>query len=128
MKSPKHHPIIKKVMRFARRKSGYRFPGLKHSFCRVCDEAHEKDPRLYSHSFCKRDTICWARAMGELPPEVLAGICLHELGHQIVGPMPEADDFDAEKAADLAVFHNMGVEIDYVTPELIQYVDMELLK
>jgi len=119
-------------MAFARRRRSGKFKKLKHSFCKLADEAHAVDPRLYSHTFCpqpgREHTVCWARAMTELTDDQVAGICLHELGHYMAGPGdPEESEYDAEKAADVAVFLEFGVEMAYKGDNLIQSVDYRKL-
>ena len=98
--------------------------GIKHRWCGVCDEDHAKEYRRFAHHVCFSDMICWAFAARELAPEFQAGICLHEYGHVLAGGDPGESDFEAEQAADRAVYEKLGIEISYVGPAEIQWVDL----
>ena len=126
------HPVIRKCMQFAIKKVP-ELAEVMHTYCRESDEAHVLHSRVYAHSFCDRlpragNVVCWAAAaFRELPPEHIAGICLHELGHQMVGSMEGAPEYDAEREADLAVLERLGVAIKYKKPKLIQWVSLKKL-
>jgi len=128
--SPSKHPAIKQVMRLLVWHDPVLHHHIKHEFCGVCDDRHKQDSRLFSHSFHRRDNvICWARnAFRELSHAQIAGICLHEIGHQMTGPMPGATEYESEKAADLAVLREFGIEIIYAKPRLIQTVDLDQIQ
>lgn len=127
--SPSKHPAIKQVMRLLVRHDPVLHHHLTHKFCGVCDAAHDKDSRLFSHSYCRQDTICWAHdAFRELSHAQIAGICLHEIGHQMTGPMPGATEYESEKAADLEILEEFGIEIIYAKPRLIQTVELEQIQ
>lgn len=49
--------------------------------CALAKKEHESCSRCFAHVFHKKNTICVARSVFDLPTEYLAGILLHELGH-----------------------------------------------
>jgi hypothetical protein len=119
---------IAKVVEFVQRER----PDLgrvKHRWCQRCDEAHAKSPRQYAHAEgCFNDTICWAHLVARLANEHQIGICLHEYGH-IINPGSSGDSVaDLEMKADQAVLEAFGIEIQYVGPRELQWVDLEVLE
>ena len=131
--SPMRHPVIRKTRQFVLTNlKGTRPTLLKrlrqvtHQFCRDADADHAGDSRTYAHTWAHGDddlSICWARAFAELSDDQICGICLHEYGHILAGPMRDASDFDAELGADVAILKGYGVEIAYCGDEMIQEVD-----
>jgi hypothetical protein len=96
---------------------------VRHEWCEACDAAHDQEPRQFAHSHHLPGVICWARASTDLPVEHQLGIGLHEYGHVLAGD--QGSEFDDEGAADEAVLKRFGVEIKYVGPHELQWVDLE---
>ena len=95
---------------------------IKHEYCAACDAAHEQSARQFAHTYHKPSVICWARAASDLPVEHQLGILMHEYGHLLAGD--KSCEFEDEKAADLAVLDRFGIEITYVGPHEMQWVEL----
>jgi hypothetical protein len=140
-RSPNSNRIVKRVMAFAAKK----VPKLKHvqhRFCALADMEHRLHKRQFAHTYCNdpkltpaekklvknRQLVCWARAMMSLPAHRVAGICLHELGHLLAGPMERSSRFAQEMGADVAVLSELGVEIKYLGCHNDNAVDLKQLE
>lgn len=120
---PEDHPGIALAANFAARKVPWLL-SIRHHWCPVCDEGHAQEYRHFAHYVCQADVICWAMAVKDLAPEFAAGVCLHEYGHVLDAARRGESDFEAERRADRAVFEQLGIEIGYVGPNGIQYVNL----
>jgi hypothetical protein len=115
---------------------------VRHRFCPLCEMEHRLHKRQFAHTYCNdpkltaeekelvkaRRLVCWSRAMKSLPAHRVAGICLHELGHLIAGPMDNYDRFAQEMGADVAVLTAFDVEIKYVGKDNNNAIDLRQLE
>lgn len=75
-------------------------------FCKEVDIEHNRVHRWYAHTGHRKNIICVAKAIKDLPNNFICGIILHELGHMLSG-------YITEKEADLAVKNYLGITIKY---------------
>ena len=96
---------------------------VQHRWCDECERAHEQDPRLFAHVSprCGERTVCWSRTVARLPLGNQVGLCLHELGH-LLDPR-SGDPVEQEQHADLAVFDQFGIEMQYRGETELEWVD-----
>jgi hypothetical protein len=89
-------------------------------WCKIAEEDHKKERRVYAHTFHRKNTICVCRDFGELPDQHFVAILAHEIGHLLAGPKR------SENAVNKEVYKKFGVRIIYLqTPygDNLEYVN-----
>jgi hypothetical protein len=108
--------------------------GIQH--CKLADEDHAKDDRVYAHVGCESGMICISAAMaqdfsgGKLSVHNVKGILLHEIGHILhkkyhkhMLDLLEPTE-DPEVCADSTIYTIFKIRIFY-DQKKIQWVDLE---
>jgi len=85
--------------------------------CPFAEDDHKKDPRVFAHTNCQKNTVCASPRLLHLPLPVQAGILAHELGHLLAYHWWK--DW-REEAADGVVFTYLGGQIEYKPPLYLQ--------
>jgi hypothetical protein len=121
-------PRTKQAFLSARRRTLEKFdylPHIKVGYCFQADQEHAKSGRQYAHWGHRKNVVCVAHAIDELPDANKRGIFLHEFGHALDDYFePESekeeriaaalDDIeDDEDRADEIVSRLIGAKIDY---------------
>jgi hypothetical protein len=113
----------------------YKFPELDtvvYADCDNVEEEHANSSRQYCHVHHIPNTICCAKAVEALPLRHQLGLLFHEFGHLITGEIDpdtvenlDAEDFDdyVEMTADVAIFDNFALEINYETEDDLEAVE-----
>ena len=91
--------------------SGFDLPDIKVKHCAEADREHQKIYRNFAHMDHYPLTICYAKALLDMPDVVQYGILAHEIGH-IIQEIKELP-YD-EMAADMLIKNFANINIEYI--------------